>query len=110
MADTNDKAAELAAKEKELAEREAAVAAREAEMKAAPEKSAVVRKPKPTTEDEGKTFDKPTLFVCVQDCVHNGLRYHPGDEVSETKCPPYFRVKPTAAEEKAARNRSGKEK
>ena len=47
-----------------------------------------------TTSDEGKTFDKDTVFVCVQDCYQNGTRYRKGDEVTGKKCLPYFVVKP----------------
>jgi hypothetical protein len=51
---------------------------------------------KKTTPDEGKTFDKDTLFVCARDCFINGVRYRPGDELAGKKCPPFFRVKPAA--------------
>jgi len=48
---------------------------------------------KKTTPDEGKTFDKDTVFVCVQDCYQQSKRYRIGDEKTGRKCPPHFIVK-----------------
>jgi hypothetical protein len=49
---------------------------------------------KKTTRDEGKTFNKVTAFVCVQDCYLDGKRWRPGEEDKGKTCPPYFEVKP----------------
>jgi hypothetical protein len=54
--------------------------------------------PKKTTRDEGKTFDKVTDFVCVNDCFVGGKRYRRGDVFRGGKCPPWFNVKPEAKE------------
>jgi hypothetical protein len=51
---------------------------------------------KPTTPDEGKTFDKNTIVVCVMDCYMNGRRWHKGDKMLVEKCPPFFKVEPIA--------------
>ncbi len=48
---------------------------------------------KKTTPDEGKAFEKDTVFVCVQDCYQNRTRYRKGDEITGKQCPPYFKVK-----------------
>jgi len=53
---------------------------------------------KKTIPDEGKTFDKDTAFVCVQDCFINMTRYHRGETVTGRKCPPHFVVKPQSDE------------
>jgi hypothetical protein len=55
---------------------------------------------KKTTPDEGKTFDKDTVCVCVQNCYQNGTRYRGGDTVTGRKCPPWFEAKPAAPEER----------
>ena len=55
---------------------------------------------KKTTPDEGETFDKDTVFVCVQDCYQHKVRYRKGDELTGTVCPAYFAVKPQPAEDK----------
>jgi len=52
-----------------------------------------------TTPDEGKTFEKNTVFVCVQDCFQDGTRYRPGDIVTGKTCPAWFAVR-QAEEEK----------
>ena len=46
-----------------------------------------------TTPDEGKTFDKETVFVCVCDCIYNKGRYRKGNEMPGKICPPHFIVK-----------------
>ena len=56
--------------------------------------------PKKTTPDEGKTFDKDMVFVCVQDCYQDGTRYRRGDTVKGTKCPPWFTLQEVKAEDK----------
>ena len=48
-----------------------------------------------TTKDEGKTFDKDTVFVCVRDCYQNNVRYRKGITVIGRKCPAHFVVAPT---------------
>ena len=48
-----------------------------------------------TTPDEGKTFDKDTVFVCVLDCYQDGKRWHAGEEATGRVCPPWFEVKPS---------------
>jgi len=58
-----------------------------------PAAPAPVPEPKKTTPDEGKEFPADTVFVCVQECFVNGLRYRMGDTVTGTKCPPYFKVR-----------------
>ena len=55
---------------------------------------------KKTTPDEGKTFEKDTVFVCVQDCYQQGLRYRQGMEVTRKKCPAHFVVKQPSEETK----------
>ena len=52
-----------------------------------------------TTPDEGKTFDKETVFECVQDCWQHNTRYRRGDAVTGKTCPPWFIVKKETAEE-----------
>lgn len=49
---------------------------------------------KKTTPDEGKAFEKDTIFVCTGDCFRRGVRYRKGDEIEGRTCPPWFRVKP----------------
>ena len=48
---------------------------------------------KKTTPDEGKTFEKDTVFVCVQDCYQQMIRYRKGAEFTGKKCPPHFVLK-----------------
>jgi len=55
---------------------------------------------KKTTPDEGKVFNKETVFVCVEDCYQKGIRYHKGEEITGTVCPPHFTVKPEAEKAK----------
>ena len=55
---------------------------------------------KKTTPDEGKTFEKDTVFVCVQDCYQSQRRFRKGDELAGKKCPPFFVVKPEVEKEK----------
>ena len=45
---------------------------------------------KKTTPDEGKSYDKETVFVCVQDCWQNNTRYFKGDTIKGNKCPAWF--------------------
>ena len=58
------------------------------------------RDEKKTTPDEGKVFNKETVFVCVEDCYQKGIRYHKGEEITGTVCPPHFTVKPEAEKAK----------
>ena len=53
---------------------------------------------KKTTPDEGRTFEKDTVFVCVQDCFLKGALYRRGDELAGRRCPPHFAVKPRGPE------------
>jgi len=55
---------------------------------------------KKTTPDEGKSFEKDTVFVCVQDCYQQGIRYRQGMEITGKKCPAHFIVKSQAEEQK----------
>ena len=57
---------------------------------------------KKTTPDEGKTFDKDTVFECVTECKYKGVRYGGGDRVVGRVCPPHFIVR--------ADNKAGDEK
>lgn len=54
---------------------------------------------KKTTPDEGKSFDKDTVFVCVQECFQQGIRYHKGQKITGRKCPAYFVVDSEAPKE-----------
>ena len=45
------------------------------------------------------TFDKETVFVCLQDCWQNMNRYRRGDTLTGRICPPHFAVQ-SAEEEK----------
>ena len=83
----------------ELSDEEKAKAEAEAKAKADAEAKAKAGRKK-TTPDEGKTFDKDTAFVCVQDCYVSRTRYRRGDTLAGRKCPPYFKVKPEAEEKK----------
>jgi hypothetical protein len=47
-----------------------------------------------TAPDEGKTFDKNTVFECVTECSQNGIRYRKGDIRVGRKCPPHFEARP----------------
>ena len=48
-----------------------------------------------TTPDEGKTFDKDTVFECVTECKSSdGVRYRRGDKLVGRKCPPHFEARP----------------
>ena len=49
---------------------------------------------KKTTPDEGKTFDKDTVFECVTDTFQNCVRYRRGDMKVGRQCPPHFKVNP----------------
>jgi len=40
--------------------------------------------------DEGKTFDKDAVFVCVEDCWQKSTLYRRGDRVVGRKCPSHF--------------------
>jgi len=57
-------------------------------------KSEVNQEAKKTTPDEGKTFEKETTFVCIEDCYQNMTRYIKGHEIMGRKCPPHFMAKP----------------
>ena len=48
---------------------------------------------KKTTPDEGKTFDKDTVFECVTECKCKGVRYSSGDTITGRICPPHFKVR-----------------
>jgi len=58
-----------------------------------------VEEAKKTTPDEGKTFDRDTVFVCAQDCWTGGVRRRKGEEVCGRVCPPWFNVKPPEGRE-----------
>jgi hypothetical protein len=48
---------------------------------------------KKTTPDEGKTFNKDTVFECVTDCKYKSVRYSRGDRLTGRTCPPHFEVR-----------------
>ena len=58
------------------------------------DKQTSILEPKKTTTDDGKTFDKDTVFVCVQDTWQNMTRYRRGDVITGRTCPPWFEAKP----------------
>ena len=49
---------------------------------------------KKTTPDEGRAFDKDTVFECVTECKYKGVRYGGGDKVVGRACPPHFKARP----------------
>jgi ABC-type uncharacterized transport system substrate-binding protein len=42
--------------------------------------------------DEEKEYPENTVFVCVEDCYFNKIRYRKGNTITGKKCPEHFKA------------------